>query len=56
MAALTAKAQMNYTKTNKEGLLTRFKNYLTENQETITAGMYMISGTSFYAYRRMLNR
>ena len=59
MTALTAKTTMNYTKMNKEGLWTRFKKYLAENQETITAGLAMISGTSYYTYStysRMQNK
>ena len=56
MTALTAKTTVKYTNMNKKGLWKRFKNYLTENQETITAGLAMISGTSYYAYSRMRNK
>ena len=56
MTTLTAKTTMSYTNTHKEGLWTRFKNYLAENQEIITAGMAVTNGTSFYTYSRLLNR
>lgn len=56
MTTLTAKTTMNYTNMNKEGLWTRFKNYLAENQQTIIAGMAMMSGNSYYAYSRILNK
>ena len=60
MATLTAKTTMNsaisYTDMNKKGLWTRFKNYLTENQQTIIAGMALMNGNSYFACRRNLNK
>lgn len=50
MTTLTAKTTMNYTNMNKQGLWSRFKNYLVENQQTISAGMAMISGNFNYTY------
>ena len=56
MTTLTAKTTLSYTHMNKERLLTRFKNYLVENQEIITTGMAMISSAPYYTCSRMLNR
>ena len=56
MTTLAAKAAMNYSNMNKKGVWRRFKNYLTENQQTIMTGMAMISGNSNYAYSKTLGK
>lgn len=56
MTTLAVKTTMNYSNMHKKGLWTRFKNYLVENQEIITAGLAALNGTSYYTYNRMLNK
>lgn len=48
MAAIAAKKAVSYTKSNRVGLWRRFKEYLAENQQTITAGLGAMNGSSLY--------
>lgn len=48
MASIATEKSVGYTTSNRVGLWRRFKEYLAENQQTVTAGLGAMNGSSLY--------
>lgn len=45
---MATEKSVGYTTSNRVGLLRRLKEYLAENQQTVTAGLGAMNGSSLY--------